>query len=56
VSAYLENRDLAELESMPERFFFYVALLRVLFAHGLVAAPRLSLGRFALLGPLLGDP
>jgi hypothetical protein len=30
VSAYLENRDLAELESMPERFFLNVALLRVL--------------------------
>jgi hypothetical protein len=56
VSAYLENRDLAELESIPERFFFNVALLRVLFAHALVAAPRLSLGRCAVLGPLLGDP
>ena len=56
VSAYLENRHLAELESMPERFFFNVALLRVLFAHALVAAPRLSLGRFAPLGPPLGDP
>lgn len=56
VSAYLENRDLAELESRPERFFFNVALARVLFAHALVAAPRLSLGRFAVLGPLLGDP
>ena len=56
VSAYLENRQLADLESMPERFFFNVALLRVLFAHALVGAPRLSLGRFAALGPLLGDP
>jgi hypothetical protein len=56
VSAYLEHRDLAELESMPERFFCNVALLRVLFAHALVAAPRLSLGRFGPLGPLLGDP
>jgi hypothetical protein len=56
VSAYIENRDLAELESMPERFFCNVALLRVLYAHALVAAPRLSLGRFALLGPALGDP
>ena len=28
----------------------------MLFAHALVAAPRLSLGRFAALGPLLGDP
>jgi hypothetical protein len=56
VSAYLENRDLAELESRPERFFVNVALLRVLFAHALVAAPGLSLGRSAMLAPLLGDP
>jgi hypothetical protein len=56
VSAYLENRDLAELESVAERFFLNVALLRVLYAHALVAAPRLSLGRSAALGPLLGDP
>src|SRR3954454_17190611 len=56
VSAYLEHRDVAELESAPERFFCNVALLRVLFAHALVAAPRLALGRFAALGPLLGDP
>jgi len=56
VSAYLENRDLAELESMPERFFCNVALLRVLYAHALVAAPRLALGRFAMLGSILGDP
>jgi hypothetical protein len=56
VSAYLEQRDLAEQESEGERFFLNVALLRVLYAHALVAAPRLSLGRFAALGPLLGDP
>lgn len=56
VSAYLENRDLAELESMPERFFCNVALLRVLYAHALVAAPDLAVGRFAVLGPILGDP
>jgi hypothetical protein len=56
VSACLENRDLAELESRPERFFLNVALLRVLFAHALVAAPDLSLGRAAMLAPLLGDP
>jgi hypothetical protein len=42
VSAYLENRDLAESESMPERFFLNVALLRVLYAHALSAAPRLA--------------
>jgi hypothetical protein len=56
VSAYLENRDLAEQESAAERFFCNVALLRVLYAHALVAAPRLSLGRFGLLAPILGDP
>jgi hypothetical protein len=56
VSAYLENRDLAELETVAERFFLNVTLLRVLYAHALVAAPRLSLGRSAALGPLLGDP
>jgi hypothetical protein len=56
VSAYLENRELAELESMAERFFLNVALLRVLYAHALSAAPRLALGRFAPLGRLLGDP
>jgi hypothetical protein len=33
-----------------------VALLRVLYAHALNAAPRLALGRCALLGRLLGDP
>jgi hypothetical protein len=56
VSAYLENRGLAEQESMPERFFLNVALLRVLYAHALNAAPRMALGRFAPLGRVLGDP
>ena len=41
---------------MPERFFMNVALARVLYAHALVAAPRLALGRFAPLARLLGDP
>jgi hypothetical protein len=54
--AYLEHRDLAEAESAPERFFMNVALLRVLYAHALVGAPRLALGQFAPLGRLLGDP
>jgi hypothetical protein len=56
VSAYLEHQGLAEAESMPERFFMNVALARVLYAHALAAAPRLSLGRFAPLSRLLGDP
>ena len=56
VRAYLENRDLAEQESLPERFFLNVALLRVLYAHALNAAPRMALGRFAPVGRVLGDP
>ena len=56
VSGYLENRELAETESLPERFFMNVALLRVLYAHALVGAPRLALGPFHLLGRALGDP
>jgi hypothetical protein len=56
VAGYLEHRDLAGEESAPERFFMNVALLRVLYAHALGAAPRLALGRFAPLGRVLGDP
>jgi hypothetical protein len=56
VAAYLEHRDLAEHEGAVERFFINVVLLRVLYAHALLAAPRLSLGRFAPFGGLLGDP
>jgi hypothetical protein len=33
-----------------------VALARVLYAHALVGAPRLALGRLAPLGRVLGDP
>jgi hypothetical protein len=56
VAAYLEHRDLAEREGRAERFFLNVVLLRVLYAHALVAAPRLALGRLAILGRGLGDP
>jgi hypothetical protein len=56
VSAYLEHRELAEAESPAERFFMNLALARVLYAHALVGAPRLALGRFAPLGRVLGDP
>jgi hypothetical protein len=56
VGAYLEHRGLADAESEPERFFLNVALVRVLYAHTLVGAPRLALGRLAPLGRLLGDP
>lgn len=56
VAGYLEHRNLAEAEGAPERFFMNVALLRVLYAHALAAAPRLALGRFAAVGRVLGDP
>jgi hypothetical protein len=56
VAAYLEYRDLAWAENEVERFFMNVVLLRVLYAHALAAAPNLSLGRFAPLGRVLGDP
>ncbi len=56
VAAYLDNRGLAEAESRPERFFLNVALLRVLYVHALVAAPRLALGRLGAVGPVVGDP
>jgi hypothetical protein len=56
VGGYLEHRNLAEAESAPERFFMNGALARVLYAHALVGAPRLALGRLAPLGRLLGDP
>jgi hypothetical protein len=56
VAGYLEHRNLAEAEGAPERFFMNVALLRVLYAHALAAAPRLALGRLAALGRVLGDP
>ena len=56
VGGYLDHRDLAEAENAPERFFMNVALVRVLYAHVLVGAPSLALGRFAPLGRMLGDP
>ena len=56
VAGYLEHAVLAEEENAPERFFMNVALARVLYAHALVAAPRLALGRFGGLARVLGDP
>jgi hypothetical protein len=56
LAAYLEHRDLADQETAAERFFLNVVLLRLLYAHVLVAAPRLALGPLAGLGPILGDP
>ena len=56
VAAYLDHRDLAEQEGRVERFFLNVVLVRVLYAHALVSAPRLALSRLAPLGRALGDP
>ena len=56
VAAYLEHRALAEQENRAERFFINVVLLRVLYAHALVAAPRLALGRLQPFSRPLGDP
>ncbi len=56
VAAYLEHRALAEQENRAERFFLNVVLLRVLYAHALVAAPRLALGRLQTVSRPLGDP
>jgi hypothetical protein len=56
VSGYLDHRGLAEAESVAERFFMNVVLCRVLYAHALVAAPRISLGWMRPLAPFLGDP
>ena len=56
IGAYLEHRDLAERESRAERFFLNVVLARVLYAHALVAAPQLALGRLGAVGRPLGDP
>jgi hypothetical protein len=56
VAAYLDHRDLAGPESAAERFFLNVILCRVLYAHALVAAPRLALAWMSPLGSLLGDP
>jgi hypothetical protein len=56
VAGYLEHEGDALEENAPERFFMNVALARVLYAHALVAAPRLALGRFGSPARFLGDP
>lgn len=56
VSAYLDHHDLAVAESRTERFFMNLVLMRVLYAHALVTAPRLALGWLAPVAPFLGDP
>lgn len=56
VRAYLDHRDLAERENQVERFFLNLVLVRVLYAHALVAAPRLALAWLAPIARWLGDP
>ena len=56
VSAFLDHRDLAERENRIERFFINLVLVRVLYAHALVAAPRLALSWLAPTARWLGDP
>src|SRR5260370_35739886 len=56
VAGYLAHRDLAREEHPIEQFFMDVALIRVLYAHSLLTAPRLALGRLAPAGRLLADP
>jgi hypothetical protein len=56
VAGYLKHEPLAANELWVERFMMNVALVRVLYAHALAAAPQLALGLFAPLGRWLGDP
>jgi hypothetical protein len=56
VRAYLDHRDLAERENRVERFFINLILVRVLYAHALVAAPQLALGWLAPIARWGGDP
>jgi hypothetical protein len=56
VGAYLGHEHLAARESRVERFFINLVLMRVLYTHALVAAPRLALGWLAFAGRPLGDP
>ena len=56
VSAYLDHRDLAARENRAERFFINLVLVRLLYAHALVAEPRLALAWMAPTARWLGDP
>ncbi|MEJ6548863.1 hypothetical protein PQI66_04830 [Corynebacterium sp. USCH3] len=56
VAAYLRHADTAAAETRAERFFINLVLVRVLYAHALVASPRMALGWCHRLSPLLGDP
>jgi hypothetical protein len=56
VGAYLAHEQLAGREGRIERFFINLVLVRVLYTHAMVAAPRLALGWLAPAGRVLGDP
>ncbi|MCV7408389.1 hypothetical protein AWC05_05035 [Mycobacterium florentinum] len=55
-AGYLANEALARQETRVERFFINVVLIRVLYAHALVAAPHLAMGWLAPFARPLGDP
>jgi hypothetical protein len=56
VRAYLDYLELAAAETRIERFFINLVLVRVLYAHALVTAPRLALSWLSPIAPVLGDP
>lgn len=56
VRGYLDHLDLATRENRVERFFINLVLVRLLYAHALVAAPRLALAWLGWAAPWLGDP
>lgn len=56
VAAYLAHEDLARQEALVERFFINLVLVRVMYAHALVAEPKLALGWLAPGGRMFGDP
>jgi hypothetical protein len=56
VAGYLEHQELCMAELPLERFFMNVALARVLYAHALVARPKLALGRVRAVSRVFGDP
>ncbi|AEV71580.1 hypothetical protein MycrhN_0952 [Mycolicibacterium rhodesiae NBB3] len=56
VAGYLAHAELADAESLAERFFMNVVLVRVLYAHALVVDARLALGRFACVARFVAHP
>jgi len=56
VSAYLAHEEAARQETLVERFFINLVLVRVMYAHALVAQPKLALGWLSPGGRMLGDP